>query len=157
VPSDGQIEWELWQNDKLSMKYDVTQGHQMYDELTKLLAMRGNDGKPRVSPDSLTVVSYLADADPEKRTEIMREPVVQWLDDRSMKKDTTIVEAADAGTSPTPPTEKPSRFFIFKPGETEAQGPFDLSQIEALRVCGVVNADTQFCREGENEWKPTPL
>jgi hypothetical protein len=158
-PKDDHTEWELWQNDKLAMRYDKTQANQMFDELTKLLALRGSDGQPMVSPDIMTVVSYLADADPAKRLEIKRQPAKQWLDDRSVKNDAAIVEDAVAVASSTPPAvaERAARFFICKLGEAEARGPFDLSQIEALRTCGVIDADTHFCREGENEWKPSPL
>lgn len=59
-------------------------------------------------------------------------------------------------TKPTPPNvTKALRFYIFKPGDDDAQGPFDMSQIEALQTCGVVTMDTQYCREGENEWRTT--
>ncbi len=48
---------------------------------------------------------------------------------------------------------KVSKFFIFKPGDDEARGPFDLAQIQALVECGVITGETKFCREGENEWR----
>jgi hypothetical protein len=76
-----------------------------------------------------------------------------WQEKQSLSKQ----NETPAVTKPTPPAvNNGARFFIFKPGEAEAQGPFDLSQIEALRACGVVNLDTQFCREGENVWTPSP-
>jgi hypothetical protein len=77
-----------------------------------------------------------------------------WQEKQSFNKE----NETPAVTKPTPSIVKNgTRFFIFKPGEEEAQGPFDISQIEALRVCGVVNEDTQFCREGQNEWMPSPV
>jgi hypothetical protein len=88
-----------------------------------------------------------------------REQVLDWLQSHERQVVPRIVnEDASLVTKPTPPIiQEDVRFFIFKPGEAEAQGPFDQSQIEALRTCGVINADTQFCREGEKEWKPSPL
>jgi len=50
--------------------------------------------------------------------------------------------------------KKASRFFLYKPGD-EVRGPFDLAQIQALMECGAITGETQFCREGENEWNQT--
>ena len=88
-----------------------------------------------------------------------KEQVLGWLQSHERQEVPLIVKKpSSVDTKPEPPTTKMAvRFFIFKPGEDEAQGPFDLSQIEALRACGVVNADTQFCREGENEWMLSPV
>ena len=51
--------------------------------------------------------------------------------------------------------ENEPKFFICKPGD-EVRGPFDLAQIQALVECGAIPPETQFCLEGESEWKPSP-